>query len=251
MPVIKSIRNNLTTSTTLVLSSILFISSLTPQENQLCVWEYAYPSCNDGKVLNGYWWRDSVWVPMYPSLDSWFTPSPLHFIGGAVFYAQGVMEANAKYRDFNLTNYIDGVAFMSPADIGLPVWLKKPDGVWEGPFLVVDSSMRGDEYPLVIIRNEALEVGWKTAKRWGMVDDKNQVKIWIMENVEISKINPDYLTQSLPTVNYKQWWLDNLKPATVADLGSPIYIPPRTWRIKGDWKTFESPDPSHCCEVFP
>ena len=243
MPFLNGIRNNLTKTATVLLSSLVLAGPFSTQQTEMCVWEYAYPTCNDGSVLNGYWWRDIAWVPMYPSLDSWFTPAPIYFTGGAVFYAINVMEANAEVRGLNLSGYVDGVALMSPADISLPVWLKIPNGKWEGPFLVVDSSMRGDVYPIVINRNEAIEVGWKTAKRWGMVNEKGQVNLWIMENVEISKINPIYLTGS--ATDYKKWWLDHLKPANYRDLGSPIYISPSTWSINDVWLTFHSPDPQN------
>ena len=248
MPLTYGILNNFRKSTTILVSSLMFVGSFISPSTNICIWEYAYPSCEDSNVLNGYWWRGETWIPMYPSVESWFTPAPLHFIGDSVFYSKGVMEANAEIRGFSLSNYLDGVALMSPADIGLPVWIKRPNHSWEGPFLVVDSSMRGDVYPLVVFRNDVVEVGWETAKRWEMVDDKNNVLIWKMINVEVSKINPNNLSH--PTINYQKWWLENLEPATFSDLGTPVYIPPSTWRIKGIWVTFESPDPFYCCEVF-
>ena len=148
----------------------------------------------------------------------------------------------------SLADFTDGVALMSPVDIGLPVWLKRPNHDWEGPFLVVDTVMRGDAYPLIVFRSEIVEVGFKTAKRWGMVNDKNQVEMWKIENVEVSKINPSDTNR--PAINYQGWWLENLRPAKFTDLGSPIYVSPTTWRINGIWVTFKSPDPFYCCEIY-
>ena len=233
----------------LMLSALLLTGFLTnlPTVSQTCIWEYAFPSCDDGNVLNGYWWRSEAWVPMYPSIESWFTPAPLHFEGNAVFYARGVMEATAKARGLSLDNFLDGVALISPSDIGLPVWLRRPGHSWEGPFLVVDSSMRGDAYPIVVYRKEAVEIGWRTAKRWGMVNDKGKVEMWRIANVEVSKINPNDITEA--TVGYKSWWLEHLTEATYRDFGTPPYRSPSTWRLNGVWTTFVSPDPSYSHDI--
>ena len=113
---------------------------------------------------------------------------------------------------------------------------------------MVDSSMRGDAYPIVVFRSEAVEVGWQTAKRWGMVNDKGDTLIWKIEGVEISKIDPFNLSET--AVDYKKWWLNHLEPAKVSDLYSPVYRTPSTWRIGGIWVTFESPNKPVDHETF-
>ena len=200
--------------------------------------EQTAPHCDDGNFWNGYWWRD-YWVPGYPSIESWYTPAPEWFYGKALFYGPGAMEATAQWRGMDLTGFVDGVALMSPADIGLTVWLKRPGHDWEGPFLVVDAAARGDIYPIVVHWNDAVEVGYKTAVSWGMVEN-GQVKKWMIEDVEISKIHPRHLW-NYPRIEYRSWFLSNFKADTTFTFGTPLYLPPSTWRINGEWVTFTQP----------
>ncbi len=225
----------------LILAVTLFVpSSATLNTGGGCVEQFD-PKCKDGDVTNGYWWRKLVWIPFYPSVNSWFAPAPIWAYGNAVFYGPGAMSANAKIRGLSLDGYIDGVALMSPADIGLKVWLKKPDGIWEGPFLVVDCASHGDIMPIIKYRKEIVEVSWITAKRWGMVSDDDKILNWRLENVEVSKIDPSGLEGE--PVNYPDWWLNQASPGTKKDLYTPYYKAPRTWLIDGTWITFEQPEP--------
>lgn len=205
-----------------------------------CGKESDYPHCDDGKVANGYWWRDLAFVPYYPTIDSWFIPSPIWVTGYAVFYDYAIMEATAKSRGFDLTGYLDGVALMPPSDIGLTVWLKPMGGKWEGPFLVVDSATRGDIVPLILYRHEVVEVGNKTAKRWGMVDSQGKVKSWRI-SVEVSKVNPACL-EGQRSVDYHTWWLSKVVAASSIYAKTPLYQFPTTWRLNGLWVTFNQPE---------
>jgi hypothetical protein len=208
--------------------------------------ESSHPDCDDGNPWNGYWWLGEAWVPGYPSLDSWFTPAPVWSYGNAVFYGPGVMEATARYRGLDLDRYAGGVALMSPSDIGLPVWIRRPGHPWEGPFLVVDAAMRGDMYPVIAFRNEIVEVDYDTAVRWKMVEGST-VKHWRLENVQVSKIDPALLyVCRLKLVDYPEWWLDRYEHTAVYDSGTPLYRAPSTWRLHGQWVTFDSPTPG--CE---
>jgi hypothetical protein len=207
-----------------------------------CVNESDWPHCDDGNPINGYWWRDEFWIPGYPSQESWFTGAPLYSAGGAVFYAPGVMEATAKMRGLSLEGYVDGVAMMSPADIGSMVWINY-DG-WEGPFLVVDCARRGDYYPVSVFRAEVVEVGFETALRWGMAEGQYggwDAIDWKIE-VEVSKV-PPYLLSEDP-VDYRDYFLDMIEFTNYDDrYWKPLYRPASSWRILGEWINFGKSSP--------
>ncbi|MCW7071932.1 MAG: hypothetical protein OCU12_06380 [Methanophagales archaeon] len=85
----------------------------------------------------------------------------------AAYYAPGVMESVAERRGLSLEGYVDGVAIISDD----PLWLGREvfivyDGRAEGPFLVVDIAWKHD-LPKLRSYNEGIEVGYRTAERWG------------------------------------------------------------------------------------
>jgi hypothetical protein len=202
--------------------------------------EDTFLQCDNKNPFDGYWWLEKIWVPGYLSVESWYTPAPDIFKGNAVFYADGVAKATARVRGLDLKGYVDGVSLMSPADIGLPVWLKRPGYQWEGPFLVIDSATRGDIYPVTVYRQEAVEVGFTTALKWGMVNEQGDVIKWRIEDVEVSKLPPGYINGI--SVYLDDWWLNTAyEPATTRELYTPIYRAPSTWRIDNVWVTFSSP----------
>lgn len=95
-------------------------------------------------------------VPLYPGEER-----------VAAYYAPGVMEAVARRRGLSLEGYVDGVAVISDD----PLWLGREvfiayDGRIEGPFLVVDIAWKHD-LPKLRAYNEGIEVGYRTAERWG------------------------------------------------------------------------------------
>ena len=142
------------------------------------------------------------------SYNTWMTGHPPLSTGAAVFYAPGVMEATAEYRHVNggkaLDGYVDGVSLMSPTDIGATVWLRY-NGEWEGPFLSVDTAQQNHMCQAIQTRGEVVEVGYKTAERWGMTDWP-KVHEWKVD-VEVSLIPPEYLDKcSIETVHYPTWW---------------------------------------------
>ncbi len=228
-------------SNLLMVSAItLFAGFIQNDPDPACLEEKNFPFCDDKNPLNGYWAIDDTWVPGYPSLQSWFLPAPVWARGNAVFYNQGAMRATAEFRGLSLKGYLDGVALMSPADIGLTVWLRRPGYAWEGPFKVVDSAARGDIYPIIKSRREIVEVGWETAVRWGMVSPTGQVYHWRIEDVEVSKVPPVCL-DSEELIDYPEWWLRQFKPAeNYRNWGTPVYRSPSTWRLGGKWVTFTS-----------
>ena len=58
--------------------------------------------------------------------------------GLACHYEPGEMERVAAVRHISLHGYQGGVALKSASYLGRVVWIRRPDGVVEGPFRVVD-----------------------------------------------------------------------------------------------------------------
>jgi hypothetical protein len=151
-------------------------------------------------------------------------------MGKAVFYSSGVMEATAQYREISLDNYLDGVALMSCRHIGETVWLAHHMR-WEGPYVVVDCPRKGDAYSAVVYTEEVVEVGFKTAKRWGMVSQYGKVSEWYKDVVMfICDEPPDRLYSSVDTVVYRDWWLDTVEYTRRWEK-SPLYYPPDRWKM--------------------
>jgi len=183
-----------------------------------CVRETDYPQCDDDNLENGYWWHGRYWTPGFPSIEEWYKPALTWFYGKALRYAPGVMEATAIWRGMSLDGYLDGVALMSPGDIGEEVWLKIPGGNWEGPYLVVDCAARGDIWATVMHFGNTIEVGHKTTARWGMDT------VWegphFIRYVQVLKGDP--LTKFVapieydPMYNYPDWWLDMVEKTFVS-----------------------------------
>jgi len=142
------------------------------------------------------------------TLSFWMTPAPEVARGYAVWYAPGVMEATCRYRGIDMSGYVDGIAMMSPADIGQEVWIKGPLG-WEGPFIVCDCGVRGQVWEMVMVRGEVIEVGWRTASRWGLGPHDGGWKTM----VTVSKTGPysrDPLDNEwIRPVDYVKWFEDN------------------------------------------
>lgn len=146
------------------------------------------------------------------SVAAWMSPAPVYSRGSAVWYAPGVMEANCQYRaDMSGVTYeewmagaTDGIAMMSPSDLGKTAWIRR-EGIWEGPFRVCDCGVRGQVYEMVVVRGEVVEVGWKTAKRWGLgpFDGgwKTDVEVWVGD-----RENMRYAAGVRP-VDYVEWFL--------------------------------------------
>jgi len=203
-----------------------------------CASELQTPACDNSNVYDGYWWREKRWIPGMIDLQSWFRPAPLYSKGNAVYYAPQIMEATAAYRNFHLSGFVDGVALMSPADIGKTVWIRRKGYEWEGPFLVVDCARHNDHWPIVKFRREVIEVGFSTAIRWGMAKiggdggKKWTALKWVEPDVEVSKINPIALGQNIVPIDYPDWWLEHAR-FTISRQPKPIFVPPDEWQIGG------------------
>jgi hypothetical protein len=163
------------------------------------------------------------------TVDTWFTPAPKYSYGNATWYDLEVMEATAEWRHLSLEEYLDGVALMSPADIGKTVWLRRPNSHWEGPYLSVDCSMRGDMWTNIMLGQEVVEIGFNTAVRWQLVTEEGKILAWNIEDIEvyIGKNKPINIRKPL---HYPTWWSENYKLATRWER-HPIFIPPSSWNM--------------------
>ena len=197
--------------------------------------EWDWVSCDDGNTLDGYW-QWGYWVPGLVRTQNQFEDLPLVMEGRAVWYGPQVMEATAEVRGLSLHGYLDGVASMSCADVGLPYWINRGFG-WEGPYLVVDCPQLDDMYSVIVYREEVVEVGWRTAERWGIQDGG-----WF---VTVSRVPPAAARHVLP-VRLRPWFEERVefhpRSLTVELDPKPIYRAPSTWRLDGEWVTFKEPE---------
>ena len=145
------------------------------------------------------------------SMAAWYTPAPTYSYGGATWYAPGVMEATCAYRDLSLTGFLDGVAMMSPADLGKTVWVSRGDG-WEGPFLVCDCGVRGQVWEMVMVRGEVIEMGWRTAHRWGLGPFDGGWKIPVA--VAVADLPP---VGKWAPIDYMDWFAHSLNTSLIAN----------------------------------
>ncbi len=104
----------------------------------------------------------------------WYVATPLPARGEVTFYAPDVME-RVYHRRLELAQvpYCDKptcvgyIATLRPGDLGRKVWLARPGGPLEGPFLVVDYASTRD-FERLRRRTLIAEVDNQTARRWGM-----------------------------------------------------------------------------------
>jgi hypothetical protein len=210
----------------------------------------------DTDMTNGFIDQWGYCIPGHVSNESWFMKQPDLIYGKAVFYSPGIMQSTAKYRGMSYPEgYLGGVALGSPGEIGETVWLNGPDG-WEGPYLVVDCPQRVDVFTTVVIRQQSVEVDFKTAMRWGMVawnDPTDLSKGWYVNNWTLSNIQV-YKGLLLPAdinnrepVYFADWWLERVE---FADKHEPRPLMQENgnhplWKLEGtreeDWQCFSCP----------
>lgn len=196
--------------------------------------------CDNNNVIDGYWWRGS-WIPGLPTYKSQFLELPDLFSGIAVFYGPYVMEGTAEYRGLNMDNYLGGVALPTCSGIGSPVWIKRENSGWEGPYLVADCARRNDLYGISVIRKEAVEVDFNTALRWGMVEqypDYSWKTLEWSEDVIVSRYPPSCIFEE--TINLADWIKNKIEFANRLEILTSIYEYPSTWRVGGEWITFNN-----------
>ncbi len=192
---------------------------------------FIYGCYRDGNPLDGFMDDWGYCVPGLVTNKSWFLKAPQYSYGAVVYYAPGIMESTAKFREMNLEGYLGGVALQSPADIGETVWLRRVGHTWEGPFLSVDCARRGDMYSNVIIRQTVVEVDFATAQLWGMAvytstgyktlnPELHTVEVWVGKE----KPSENIYDEQLP-IYYAEWYLNNLVYMRDSIDASPYFYP--------------------------
>lgn len=122
--------------------------------------------CENDDLRDGYWFHTTC-LPGIVSEDFWLSRSPNHYVGAASYYQEGLMEKVAANRGLSLNGTWGGVATMFCGDIGRKVYLRpRPEGHWQGPYLVVDCSAREHLYYNIIVNQIGLEVDYNTWQRW-------------------------------------------------------------------------------------
>jgi hypothetical protein len=119
--------------------------------------------------------------------------------GVAKFYAPNVMEMQLDYRSFAISNRpcdgcrvacpqcLDGVALLTPEWIGKRVYLQRPAGSIEGPFIVADCAT--DHHRTALLAHGwIVDVGNRTARHWGMRGPLDGVKVYAWEPGPASKM---------------------------------------------------------------
>lgn len=203
----------------LVVALLVLTNTVLPQDltrhNCIKIGQFSYKG--DRSLLdNGYCDFRDRWIPGVITQESYERPAPDHIIGNVVWYNPGVMEQVASGKDIDLSRYVDGVSLMSVADVGQTVWLKRPGGSWEGPFIVIDCSALLHMFSNIYYGGEVAEIGFKTAQSWGMVELTPEGKVdpngaqWSLSNIEVFKGSSPPGAESQP-VQYVEWWKEHTK----------------------------------------
>ena len=238
-----------------------------PITTRLYTAPFGCPQLGDPHKINGYYYQDpeyngQCWQPVYywnpgvPTYQSQYMRMPDISIGTAYAYETNLMEHTAMFHGLTLDDVKDGVALPFCSEIGNKVWLMRTSvGEWEGPFKVVDCAGLLDLYNVVVHRQEVVEVGFKTAVKWGMVKDIHKSgeswgKTWDhrrVDDVIVSMVDPKNLTIVHP-VKLSDWfsreavffrtqaeWDNAYKPLFKSIDGVP------SWRFEpnGQWITFK------------
>jgi hypothetical protein len=126
--------------------------------------------------------------------------SPLPQTGLATFYASGMMEYVAGYRQSqgqlpSCPECVGTVALLRAGDIGRKVWLQPPDGERVGPFLVIDCARRQDVDPLVA-RGWAVDVSYELGQAWAM--NRPLAGVTVLEDPADAGVRPMRLVAPTP-----------------------------------------------------
>jgi hypothetical protein len=206
----------------------------------------------DTNRYNGYYNEFGKWIPGVVKAESQFLIMPDLVIGEAW---GGGGKGIHSFGDYGT---VDNIVIPFCSEIGNYVWAKREGHEWEGPFRVIDCAARYDIYNVVVNRHEVAEILFKTAVKWNMIElgTPNGEGLysygWNMrriENVMISKINPDCLGDLQP-VKLDEWFRDRVQYFETKDEGmqweddNPSGTLTKNingipqWRINGEWITF-------------
>jgi hypothetical protein len=185
-------------------------------------------SFNSDAPWNGYEDAWGNWVPGLITNDTWMSHQPQYTQGKMVFYGPGAMDATAEYRgiDYEEEGCIGGVSLMYAGDIGRKVWIKHQDE-WIGPLCSVDSARRGDLYPVIVYRDEVVEINAKLAEELGMITITNtppyyeahewyrDVEVWLPP-ADYQSMTPHDVSPLMmgDPIDFSEYFLETLEFAT-------------------------------------
>ena len=177
----------------------------------LCALFAAYPTRAD-ELVPGYWEQ-----------------SPLPQTGLATYYAPGMMEYVAGYRQTQgqlpaCPECVGTVALLRAGDIGRKVWLQAPEGERVGPFLVIDCARRQDVDPLVA-RDWVVDVSYELGQAWAM--NRPLAGVTVLEDPADATIGPVRL--GVPTPFFV--------PAGEVVISAPTATPAETAAAPTPWPT--------------
>lgn len=166
------------------------------------------------QLYEGYC-QSGFFVPGLVTETTWRSPMPPHATGNAVWYNPGVMQQVADNRGIDLSGYMGGVSLMTPAHDGEQLWFRR-NGVWEGPYLIIDTVRREHALRAIDYVGEIAEVSFETADQWGWIvrsedgslDRLNSRKI---DQVEICIGSNPADCEGTEPVNYPSWWRANAR----------------------------------------
>ncbi len=165
------------------------------------------------ELLNfGYCDKYGYFYPSLITVDAARRALPDYAEGVVTWVNPNRMEDTALVNNINLSNYIDGIALMSCADIGQTVWIKRPEADWEGPYVVADCANPKHMFAAICYKEEITELGFKTAQAWGLATyDNEKVKVvkHVVAGVQIMK-STGFPEPNGEPVDYRTWWLSKL-----------------------------------------
>lgn len=203
----------------------------------------------DTNRYNGYYNEFHMWIPGVVKAESQFLVMPDLVIGEAWGYGVG-----RGIHTFGDSDVVGTIVLPFCSEIGNYVWAKREGCEWEGPFRVVDCAARYDIYNVVVNRHEVAEIPRDLAIEWNMwVEGKDGYWGWNMrkiQNVLISKINPECLPADLQPVKLDEWFKERVTYFETKEEGmqweedNPRGILTKNidgipqWRINGEWIIF-------------
>jgi hypothetical protein len=160
---------------------------------------------------------------------------PEYVTGKAVFYGPYAMDATANYRgiSYEEEGCLGGISLMSPYNIWDKAWVQI-DEKWYGPYCVVDCARRGDMYPIVVYREEVIEINFELAVEVGMVSEHDvygnyEVYEWYKDVEVLVNISPHEYSFNENPIVYKEYFLENIEFAEIRE-PSVILIEKNKWK---------------------
>ena len=181
----------------------------------------------------GYCDHMGYWIPGYISNDFYWNQRVDHFVTRALWQSEGQIELTAAQKgiDIQTAGFADGVAvpWYIPAREFASVWLKRPESDWEQmPFLALDCPRQEHQYHHVMIMDSGIELGYRTAEAWGLIEAAMNGQGYGLYGVEVCIGNLNKCAEE--PVDLGSWYEQNAR----FKVGSGIYSFIEIWDIHPD-----------------